>query len=249
MVVPHAHSPKPADQIQLLGPATCFWAYPMERYIGTLKSMVSLMSNIDKDLSNRVITMEFLNHLPNRDPTAHSETADPRADYPFAPSDPAAEIRGRVPVNWERLLFEFFGDYRGSYPEIAALGEEVVMWRKYHVLFDCTVGSELSLGNHAHIRRDDSYVWWTNGDGEHRFGRAVVFFNVYDWEALALVRPYREVEEGEFGVTIVKDEQFKAQTLITVARIGGLVGRIRKEVRGRMVTFLVGRWYEPGLIL
>ncbi|KUJ07421.1 uncharacterized protein LY89DRAFT_366556 [Mollisia scopiformis] len=36
----------------------------MERYIGVLKGMVSLMSNMGMDLANRVITKERLDHLP-----------------------------------------------------------------------------------------------------------------------------------------------------------------------------------------
>ena len=36
----------------------------MERYIGVLKGMVSLMSDIEANLASKVITYELLNHLP-----------------------------------------------------------------------------------------------------------------------------------------------------------------------------------------
>lgn len=235
-----------ADQIQNLGPATCFWAYPMERYIGTLKKMVSLMSNIDKDLSNRATTMEYLNHLPNRDPIAHSETANPHSEYPFAPSDSHAVLNGRIPASWEKLLTDLFGQFRGEFPDISSDGEEVVAWRKYHVKFDCTIGSVNSLGNNSN-RRDDSYAWWT-ALGERRFGRVIVFLNVYDWEAMAVVREFRAVEERYSGLAAVTDEQYKAMVLIPVASIGGLVGRIKKRINGRIVVNLVGKWYEPTLM-
>ena len=36
----------------------------MERYIGLIKEMVGLMSNIDIDIANKAVVLEHLNHLP-----------------------------------------------------------------------------------------------------------------------------------------------------------------------------------------
>ena len=57
-----------ADHIEDLSPATAWWAILMERYIGVLKGIVSLMSNIDTNLANKVLISEHLNYLPNVNP-------------------------------------------------------------------------------------------------------------------------------------------------------------------------------------
>ena len=52
-----------ADHIKDLGPARCYWAIPIERYIGILKGIVRSIVYIDMNLANMVVTMEHRNWL------------------------------------------------------------------------------------------------------------------------------------------------------------------------------------------
>ena len=66
-----------ADHIKDLGPAITWWAILIERYIGVLKGMVSLMSNINADLANKALISEHLNYLPNTNLPESDEDNNP----------------------------------------------------------------------------------------------------------------------------------------------------------------------------
>ena len=61
----------------------------MKQYIGVLKGIVSLMSNIDANLANKVLISEHLNYLPNANlPNANLPNANlPNANSPESDED------------------------------------------------------------------------------------------------------------------------------------------------------------------
>ncbi|KAF8858543.1 hypothetical protein BDZ45DRAFT_743377 [Acephala macrosclerotiorum] len=75
------------DSIEYLGPTTAFWAIPIERYLGVIKQIISLMSNIDTNIVNKAIILEHLNHLPPRRPLYETRFPLPAWNdyYPQAP--------------------------------------------------------------------------------------------------------------------------------------------------------------------
>jgi hypothetical protein len=89
--------------------------------------MVGLMSNIDKDIANRVITFEHLNHLANRPLYELSSAPSPNEDYPFALKDPCSEYKKAIPRQWEKLFIDRFRDFRGQYLDISPEGQEVIL--------------------------------------------------------------------------------------------------------------------------
>ncbi|KAG4427834.1 hypothetical protein IFR05_016683 [Cadophora sp. M221] len=128
------------------------------------------------------------------------------------------------------------------------------MWKKYYVKYNLAVTSIVELTNQARNRRDGSYIWWTTESGKSKYGRVVVFFNVLDWEAVALVRPFKNVVlDYALGTPLVEDTGLSALELVPVTTIGGLVGRIQKVVNGRAKLYLVGDgadgWFSPEVIL
>jgi hypothetical protein len=58
--------------------------------------MVSLMSNINKDVANRVIAFEHLNHLLNRLLYKIFAILSPDKGYPFALKDPRFEYKKAI---------------------------------------------------------------------------------------------------------------------------------------------------------
>ena len=210
----------------------------MERYIGLIKEMVGLMSNIDIDIANKAVVLEHLNHLPPpRQLHVLRQPLGWNAKYPQPPEDvrmkytkdikhtktgnlTVESIRARETTSrWVNLLQHFFRD--------TATREELVLWKKYHIRHKCFVGSKESQNNLALNRRDDSFVWWEEG-GSRRYGQVVIFATLSDWEPVAIVRPFKKVEEvRQFGTTRIVEDLGKME-VITVNCIQGLVGRNTK---------------------
>ena len=78
---------------------------PIERYIRVAKSKITLRSNIDINLANRLITIEYLNYLPrsqikrfvNPDPDTQFERPDFDAKYPIPGTNcPLGEVPSEV---------------------------------------------------------------------------------------------------------------------------------------------------------
>jgi len=75
-----------ADQIKDLGPACTFRAFTMERYIGKIKGMATLRSNIDAQLANSLERIEHRSALPiNDNPSLPYNDPYPHfnADFPI----------------------------------------------------------------------------------------------------------------------------------------------------------------------
>lgn len=231
-----------ADHIEDLGPATAWWAIPMERYIGVLKGMVSLMSNIDMDLANRSIIMEHLNHIAGDHKPLHEPATKPppfNATYPRPPKDKRSQYTNLMPKEWRTLLRRRFADSQRMYP-IETRNKSVRFFGKYHIRFRCLVGSQVGQATAAFNSRDDSFIWWWRS-GRRRYGRVVVFAHCWDWEPVAIVRPYRAVVEESYGRTCV-DGGFAAMETILLPEIGGLVGRLFVTEGSAKKTYLVGEW-------
>ena len=158
-----------------------WWAIPMERFIGVLKGMVSLMSNIDMNLANRVVTLEHLNHLiPENRLTLPTSLPAYNAKYPLPPMDPRMQLPSGTltPIMLKVLIFR---DYKDRFP---ITYHNVVMFKKYHTAWKCFVGSEYSQRNLTGPRRDDSFIWWMKPASRsrpalRRFGQVVLFCHVY----------------------------------------------------------------------
>jgi hypothetical protein len=145
-----------ADHIEELGPAMGWWAIPMERYIGVLKSKVSLMSNIDMDLANRVLTMENLNHLPTR-PPLHETTVFPdrKQRYPQPPVDARLMVKLKIQPDWLNFLKSLYKTDKQRFP---ITPDNIILWKKYHVRYGCFVGSKSSQNTNTLSNRDDSFI-------------------------------------------------------------------------------------------
>jgi hypothetical protein len=210
--------------------------------------MVSLMSNIDADIATKAATMEHLNHLPPRRNLCESQYPPPDwdSDFPMPPQDSRMEYTADVSKDskrdkikkggpwvsgtqrgkaWLRLLRNKYG---GAGDQYKVKRDKVVYWKKYHICHKCFVGSEESQNALLMNRRDDSYIWWVVG-GRRRYGRVVIFAVVYDWEPVAIVKPYKKVrEDRRLGTTEVIEDLGAMETL-NVGEIRGLVGRIQKR--------------------
>lgn len=106
----------------------------MERHIGVLKAMVALMSNVDQDLATKVSIHEHLNQLPFG--PLYSPPSPPGRNeiYPFAPTERGVLHDHPTIISMETALKAVFGEFRGAYPMEAPDGDEVVLWKKYHVI-------------------------------------------------------------------------------------------------------------------
>ena len=231
-----------ADHIEDLGPATAWWATPMERYIGVLKGLVTLMSNMDMDLANRSIMMEHLNHLAVDFEELHTPLSGPpsRTDtYPRAPGDRSLEYgrSGNELINdWRRLLVGMFPGSQQEFP-INYQNGRTRLWKKYYLRHRYQIGSEESQATAPFNSRNDSYVWWYEGT-RRRYGLVEIFAECWDWEAMAIVKPFRNTSEDLETGTVVVLDALGARKCVRVCEIGGLVGRI--EIEGK--TYLVGDW-------
>ena len=232
----------------------------MERYIGVLKGMVSLMSNIDADLANKVyfysfepfqrsneqqcIVMECLNHFPPHQ-ALHTPNSHPDryAIFPLPPNDPNLMLRVASAVfsrPWLRLLQQH---YAGAPNAVSP--EAIVLWKKYHAKYQCFVGSHESQLAAYGNRREDCYIWWLEGN-RRRYGKVMIFAEVLKelgYTPLAIIKPYSPAaisENNEMATTLV-DAVYGAMEVVEVKRIEGLVGRIEKKVGGPK-CYLVGNW-------
>jgi hypothetical protein len=53
-----------ASQVRDISLMLTFWCFIIERYISVLKGKLSLVADIDIDVSNKAIIIKHLNHLP-----------------------------------------------------------------------------------------------------------------------------------------------------------------------------------------
>jgi hypothetical protein len=62
--------------------------------------------------------------------------------------------------------------------------------------------------------------------GRRRYGRVIIFAIIYNWEPVAIMKPYKKVrEDRRLGITEVI-EDLKAMETLNVGEIKGLVRRI-----------------------
>jgi hypothetical protein len=235
-----------ADHIEDLGPARCFWAIPMERYIGILKNMVSLMSNIDMNLALRVITLEHTNHLflrrsllPNDDNDGESNDLCWNSTYPR----PGVAFLGEISPTILKLLRARFWHDRLEFPVKL---DRIAAYQKYHLKWRLSIGSQYSQSEYAINRRDDSYITWrlaTQPDSALQYARVVLFVHLYDWEAIAIIQPIRQVAHSAFKTTRIVEDLGRMQS-IKVSEIVGAAGRISKHIGNHRVTYLVSEYKE-----
>jgi hypothetical protein len=214
----------------------------MERYIGTLKSMVNLMSNIDANLANRAIAMECLHYLPKQD-TLYSPPLVPgyTEAFPFPPTDTRSSYTNCTPTVLDIIRNAYPDDSEGGdYPITAG---RVKLFTKFHLRWKCTIGSVHSQNRLARNRRDDSYIWWNKRNGTGReYGKVELFAMAYTYEAIAIVKPWSRVQENrEFKTVIVKGELGRMDS-VRIGQIGGLIGRIEASDESGKITYLVGNW-------
>lgn len=224
----------------------------MERYIGVLKGMVSLMSNIDADLANKALISEHLNHIPNSKIPAE-EDEDNVSNEPTAFPHPSRAKGTRICKTITHQQLQLVrGVFHSTLREYPINSMDTKLWKRYCLREDCTIGSE-SQTTRAINRRDDSFVWYwhefRNREGrvykasEKKFGQVVVFIDPpHQWEPVALIRPFNQVDSKERSCTTTAASSTGAIEAVLVSKIGGLIGRIKTEFAERNTQFLVGEW-------
>jgi hypothetical protein len=224
-----------AEHLQDLGPSGGFSYVPMERFIGLIKSLVPLMSNIDMNIANRMITIEHLNHLPRPGFLKEPQQRDlsEGADYPFA-SCPGN--RSLLTPYMLQLLQIRFRAYTDQWP-ILPTGKHLQVWAKHHPRWRLSYGSALSQRGLVLNRRDDSYIYWQYKNIT-RYGRVELFCQAYNWEEVAFVRAYEGAIRDQYGRLKAIGALGGLETIL-VTEISGLIGRITKPMGNLPVTFLV----------
>jgi hypothetical protein len=121
---------------------------------------------------------------------------------------------------------------------------QVIMWKKYHLKFKLSIGTEYSNSTLVQDNRDDSYISWEftshRGVKKEAFGRAVLFCRVLDWpEVLCVVREYGKVEWHSRSETdIVRQRLQDTLQVIQMDDIEGLLSRIDRWDSNKRVTHL-----------
>jgi hypothetical protein len=232
-----------AKQIASLGPAGGWWAFPMERYIGTLKSMVNLMSNIDGNLANRAIKLEHLNHLPQRPPLYSPASIPPRtASFPF-PSADKRMVQHEAPTP---TVLDCIQRALPLDPQFPITYDSVKLYKKFHKEWHVSIGSIASQNPLATHRRDDSYIWWDRkdklGNNKRYYGQVVIFGMAYTWDAVAVVKSFTSVTYDRELETVIVGPVMGPMEPLLVKEIGGMAGRIINPLGEAATTYMVGNW-------
>ncbi|TGO31563.1 hypothetical protein BHYA_0524g00010 [Botrytis hyacinthi] len=216
-----------ASQIKDLGPGWVFWAWPIERYIGICKSMMVNMVDMDKALSNRLIQMEHMNHLPeskSRYGQRKSEL-EQELEFPITTRASLDTKLSRVQLN---LIKERF---RGEDLEQWPINEDSTrLFKKARIDTEITIGT--TIGQDISTKnRDDSYVrWCLEGETRERYGRVQIITQNYDWEEIAIVQEFRSVRRHRKWDFLMVDgsinERFGRLKTIKLKEIRDVVGRI-----------------------
>ena len=208
----------------------------MERYVGVLKNMVNLMSDIDTNLANRAISMECIHTLPPQPPLYDLSTI-PNRDHPFPspPLDTSSEYRIVTPA----VLALARSAYPDQTPEqnFPISAARLKLFRRFYLRWKCTIGSEQAQNRQIQHRRDDSYVWWYTRDRRQKmFGRVVIYVIAYTYKAIAVVKAFERVEEvRELDIVTVRGGLGAMET-VPISYIGGLIGRIESsDDRGKII--------------
>jgi hypothetical protein len=233
-----------ADTIQDLGSGSGFSCFPMERYIGLIKSTISQRRDIDSNIAHRMLIIEHLNHLPRPEFLRQPMQLDlsSSADYPFT----SRQLRsyGGLTPHVMKLLRNHFKQCQSA-NEVSKM--EVTIWAKYHLRWRLAIGSVASQGRWGLLRRDDSYICW-NYRNRLYFGQVQFYCKVDDWEHVAVVRPFEGVVRDEFGRVKVTGILGAMETT-PCTEIQGIIGRIRKPATGTLPgrTFLVTEGIPGGI--
>jgi len=187
------------------------------------------------NIAHRMITIEHLNHLPTPGLLNEPNQTDlsEGANYPF-PSYPASNKL--LTLHILRLLHIRFRADAEKHP-IQPVGEHLQVYAKYHPRWRLSYGSAVSQRGLVLHRRDDSYISWTYRNTT-RYGRVELFCQAYDWDYVAVVRPYEKAIRDEYG-RLQAVGGLGAMEIILTTEISGLIGRIKKTVGNSTVTFLV----------
>jgi hypothetical protein len=62
--------------------------------------------------------------------------------------------------------------------------------------------------------------------GRRRYGQVIIFAVIYNWELVAIMKPYKKVREDRCLGTIEVIEDLKAMETLNVGEIKGLIRRI-----------------------
>ena len=211
----------------------------MERYIGVLKGLVTLMSDMDGNLAQRALMKEQLNYLPQQE-SLYTTASTPKWDapFPFAPTNSLFSSKKGTPTIIEALKRRFPDD-TGEFPISV---KKVKLTTKFHLRWKTSIGCANSHNIARRNRRDDSYIWWNSPDGR-RFGQVVIFAQAYTWEEGLIVKPWplRSVKHNRGLDTWVASGNVGAMEHLLVTQIGGLVGRIEATATS---WYLVARFSD-----
>ncbi|CCD56290.1 hypothetical protein BofuT4_P149000.1 [Botrytis cinerea T4] len=215
-----------ASQIRDLGPGWVFWAWPIERYIGICKGMVVNMVDMDKALSNRLIQMEHMNHLPGLITLCGQGGSELEQEFEFP-----ITTRASLGTNLNRLQLNLIKrHFKGEDLERWPINEASTKLFKKAIIdvgraIGTTIGQEVSMKN-----RDDSYVrWCLEGETRERYGRVQIITQNYDWEEIAIVQEFRSIRRHR-----------KWDFLIVDGFVNDRLGRL-KTIKLKEIRDVIGR--------
>ena len=208
----------------------------MERQIGVCKGFVSLMSDIDTHVQNRILQSESLNHMPRLQELNLELDVDVLDVIPFYKQRKAILSRKGVypslsiPGNRVELIAKMVGLIQTVFADdIEQYPAEKQYVHFFHPRFGLSIGSEASQGIWASNRRDDSYVYYLNniGQGHLVYGRVIVYFYFHTWTSpMAFVKPQKSKTTQKTKLPYATGE-LGGLELIRADRIKTIVGRIR----------------------
>lgn len=122
--------------------------------------------------------------------------------------------------------------------------DQIAAYQKYHISWRVSIGSQHSQSEYVINRRDDSYITWrlaSQPNSALQHARVIIFCHVYDWEAIAIIQPIRQVAHSAFKTTQII-QNLGSMRSIKVSEIIGAAGRISKQVGNQYVTYLVSEY-------
>lgn len=197
---------------------------------------MSLMSNIDTNLAKRVLKFEYLSALPPNKPLKPlATTPDRNSEFPKAGQPHNFDLDNAT----LKVVKAFLNPANRPDLHQYIRHSQINCYKKFHIKFGFSVGSETSQGSHQMYRRDDSYIYWKEAQKKRCFGRVIVYFTCATWDPLAIVCPVKVEKERASGL-LTTNGKLQGRQIVNIQDIEGLFGMIVKGVGAGKKTYLVG---------
>ena len=185
------------------------------------------MVNMDKALSNRLIQMEHMNHLPESMSRYGQRKTEWEQGLEFPITARASLHTNLNHIQLNLIKQHFRGEDLGQWSinadstrlfERARIDTEIII--------GIAIGQSVSTKN-----RDSSYVrWCLEGETRERYGRVQIITQNYNWEEIAMVQEFRFARRHKkWGFLIVDssvNERLGRLKTIKLKEIRNVIGRI-----------------------